>query len=144
MAKRKSDSTITVKNWDFNNTSAQLGITLQGPSTPAAPPVPATSYDLATKAVAYAMLAAGTPNSTQNLLIQNAGTALDWGTPSAPALSSSSVRTGSGADVIEGGANIAISNMVLAAGAGDDRIYAGINTTLADAVARATTRPLWP
>ena len=39
-------------------------------------------------------------NSTQNLLMQNAGKALDWGTPSAPTLSISWVRTGSGADVI--------------------------------------------
>ena len=132
--------TITVKNWDFGQTgsqgTAQLGITLDGAASPAAPPVPTTTYDLSTRAVAYAVLAADTPHSTQNLLIQNAGAALDWGTPGAPALSSSSVRTGNGADVIEGGASNAISNVIFAGGAGNDQIYANTPITLADAIAR--------
>ena len=134
------NGTITVKNWDFGQTgnqgTTQLGITLDGAATPLAPPVPATTYDLSTRAVAYAVLAADTPNSTSNLLIQNAGAALNWGTPGQPALSSSSVRSGAGADVIEGGSLNAVSNVVFAGGAGNDQIYANTTITLADAIAR--------
>ncbi len=83
-----ASGTITVKNWDFSQTgsqgTAQLGITLQGPATPVAPPAPATTFDLATKTGANTLLLADTPYSTSNLLIQNAGAALDWGTPGAP------------------------------------------------------------
>ena len=135
-----ASGTITVKNWDFSQTgsqgTAQLGITLQGAAAPLAPPVAANTFDLSTKTGANTLLLADSPNSTSNLLIQNAGAALNWGTPGQPAWSSSSVRSGAGADVIEGGSLNAVSNVVLAGGAGNDQIYANTTLTLADAIAR--------
>lgn len=124
--------TITIKNWQ----SGQLGLNLPAASSPTPPPVALTRFDLSTQAGANALLDADTSHSTQDLLVQNAGAAIYWGDAAAPVWSSSSVRTGSGADVIEGGAINAVTDSLYGGGAGADRIYANTTISLTDAIAR--------
>ena len=124
--------TITVKNWQ----TGQLGLNLPDAATPTPAPAPASSFDLSSKAGLDAYTAADTGSSTQNLLIQNAATAINWGSAGEPVWRSSFARSGSGNDVIEGGSINAVSNTIYSGGAGDDRIYANTTISLADAIAR--------
>lgn len=117
---------ITVRNFKSGN----LGIT--APEQPNAPPPPAppqTMFNLALEAQQDSFYASNPGEATQDLYVQNAVLP-----PGEDELGI--VRTGTGADLVEGGLEKLDTKLLLAAGAGKDRIYATQLSSLEDAIAR--------
>jgi Ca2+-binding RTX toxin-like protein len=125
---------ITIKNF----TSGQLGLTLDDQAAPAdTVPTAQASFDLSTTVGRAEFSYASTAVATDSLWVHDAATAYNAGTASNPTwISTKYVPTGSGADVIEGGASNAVSNVLYSAGAGNDRLYANTTVSLASAIAR--------
>jgi len=129
-----ASGSITIKNF----TSGQLGLNLDELAAPDAPaPIAQTIFNLTDDAGRTGYAQANTIASTANLRVENAAEAINVGSATNPAWRSYRyVRSGSGADVIEGGTSNAVSNVLYNAGAGDDRLYANTTVSLAAAIAR--------
>lgn len=126
---------ITVKNFQ----SGHLGISAPEAPAPAPAPVPQTIFNLSSLEGRDAFGAAETHLSSQDLRIEDAATAFNLyeGQPQPPVWRSTAVvRSGTGADVIEGGIITAVSDILMSSGAADDRLYATVTQSLDQAIER--------
>jgi Ca2+-binding RTX toxin-like protein len=123
-------STVVVKNFQGNN----LGISVPSTSEPTPAPTPAVTYAFDLSADTAAFRLNNEDESTHNILVRNA--LAPYTNPAGAQRNWATVRTGSGADVVEGGGAGALNGISLATGNGNDRIYAGGNISLSDAIAQ--------
>ena len=113
-------SFVRVRDFD----SGELGILVSVAPAPAPAPAPAASFDLSTSAGRYQWSLSGTLPQTDNWRVFNANS-----------LTTGSVLTAQGHDVIFGGSARVARQTFLSSGAGNDRVYSGAELTLADAIA---------
>jgi Ca2+-binding RTX toxin-like protein len=113
-------SFVRVRDFD----SGELGISVPVAPAPASAPTPATSFDLSTSAGRYQWSLSGTLPQTDNWRVFNANS-----------LSTGSVLTAQGDDVIVGGTASITRQTFLRSGAGNDRVYSGTEQTVAEAIA---------
>ena len=113
-------SFVRVRDFD----SGELGISVPVAPAPASAPTPATSFDLSTSAGRYQWSLSGTLPQTDNWRVFNANS-----------LSTGSVLTAQGDDVIVGGTASITRQTFLRSGAGNDRVYSGTEQTEAEAIA---------
>ena len=126
-------STVTVKRFS----SGQLGIAAPINTPPPTAPAPQQSFDFVDTATRYAFTGTNYTASNLNLEVQNAAQMYNVGSVNAPQWRSAGfIRTGNGADLIEGGVINAVNSVVYSAGAGNDRIYANTTVNLSDAIAQ--------
>ncbi|OYU00063.1 MAG: hypothetical protein CFE40_01740 [Burkholderiales bacterium PBB1] len=113
-------SSVRVRDFD----SGELGISV--PLAPAPTPAPAAtaSFDLSTAEGRYQWGLSGTLPQTDN-----------WRVFSANSLTTGSVLTAQGNDVIVGGTASVTRQTFLSSGAGNDRVYSGAELSLPDAIA---------
>ena len=125
---------LTIKNF----TNGQLGLVLDDHLAPAvATPIAETTFNLGDETSRQNYEQADTLTSSVNLRMEDAATTINVGSQTEPVwIAYPAVRTGSGDDVIEGGASNAVSNVLYSGGAGKDQLYANTTISLADAIAR--------
>ena len=115
-----SGSSVQVKDFD----SGELGISVPLAPAPTPAPTPVTSFDLSTAAGRNQWSLSGTLPQTDNWRVFNANN-----------LTTGSVLTAQGNDVIVGGTASITRQTFLSSGAGNDRVYSGTEQTLAEAIA---------
>ena len=113
-------SSVRVRDFD----SGELGIWVPVAPAPAPAPTPATSFDLSTSAGRYQWSINYSLPQTDNWRVFNANS-----------LTTGSVLTAQGNDVIVGGTASITRQTFLSSGAGSDRVYSGTEQTLAEAIA---------
>lgn len=113
-------SSVRVRDFD----SGELGILVPVAPAPPPAPTPATSFDLSTAAGRNQWSLSGTLPQTDNWRVFNANS-----------LTTGSLLTAQGNDVIVGGAASITRQTFLSSGAGNDRVYSGTEQTLAEAIA---------
>lgn len=113
-------SSVRVRDFD----SGELGISVPLAPAPTPASTPATSFDMSTAAGRYQWSLSGTLPQTDNWRVFNANS-----------LTTGSVLTAQGNDVIVGGTAIVTRQTFLSSGAGNDRVYSGTEQTLAEAIA---------
>ncbi len=113
-------SSVRVRDFD----SGELGISVPVAPAPAPAPTAAVSFDLSTAAGRSQWSLSGTLPQTDNWRVFNANS-----------LTTGSVLTAQGNDVIVGGTASVTRQTFLSSGAGNDRVYGGAELTLSDAIA---------
>lgn len=111
-----------VRVTDFD--SGELGITVPLAPAPTPAPLPVASFDLSTVAGRNQWGLSSTLPQTDNWRVFNAN-----------GVTTGSVSTAQGNDVIVGGAASVTRQTLLSSGAGNDRVYSSAELTLADAIA---------
>ncbi len=124
--------TIRVLNWK----PGELGLDLADAAPETAPAQPSRIHDLGSDAGLQDYVRSQPQDSVQSLWVRNAAAGHNVGVPGEPLWRSTSATGGQADDVIEGGTEQAVSNIVLTGGAGDDRLYSGVSVALKDAIAR--------
>ena len=113
-------SSVRVRDFD----SGELGISVPVAPAPTPAPIAAASFDLSTAAGRNQWSLSSTLPQTDNWRVFNANS-----------LTTGSVLTAQGDDVIVGGTASVTRQTFLGSGAGNDRVYSGAELTLSDAIA---------